>query len=135
MARRRNDGMEVFPGFRVVARRFVGRFQGCCSLRSSSVAFEAGIHAPSRARRSRWCTRSPSRPRLPQSLFANFVAACTGAVRTTGLILFVIGAAASFGWLLAYLEVPAAAVKLLTGIASDKNVVLLLMIAMPARPR
>jgi tripartite ATP-independent transporter DctM subunit len=51
-------------------------------------------------------------------------------VRTTGLILFVIGAAASFGWLLAYLEVPAAAVKLLTGMASDKNVILLMMIVM-----
>ena len=35
-------------------------------------------------------------------------------MRTTGLILFVIGAAASFGWLLAYLQVPAAAVEALT---------------------
>ena len=62
--------------------------------------------------------------------FANFIAACSGAVRTSGLILFVIGAAASFGWLLAYLEVPAAAVQLLTGMADDKNAVLLLMIVM-----
>jgi tripartite ATP-independent transporter DctM subunit len=51
-----------------------------------------------------------------------------GASRTTGLILFVIGAAASFGWLLAYLQIPAAAVDLLTGFADEKNLVLLLMI-------
>jgi TRAP-type C4-dicarboxylate transport system permease large subunit len=47
----------------------------------------------------------------------NFVDACTGAVRTTGLIVFMIGAAASFGWLLAYLQVPTAAVEVLTSIS------------------
>jgi tripartite ATP-independent transporter DctM subunit len=50
-------------------------------------------------------------------------------VRTTGLIVFVIGAAASFGWLLAYLQVPSAAVEVLTGITHDKNLLLLMMIA------
>jgi tripartite ATP-independent transporter DctM subunit len=58
----------------------------------------------------------------------NFVDACTGAVRTTGLIVFVIGAAASFGWLLAYLQVPASAVEVLTSITHDKYLLLLLMI-------
>ena len=41
----------------------------------------------------------------------------------------VIAAAATFGWLLAFLEVPAAAVAFLTGLSSDRNVLLLLMIA------
>jgi tripartite ATP-independent transporter DctM subunit len=45
------------------------------------------------------------------------------------LILFVIGAAASFGWLLAYLQVPASAVAALTAVSDDKYVILLLMIA------
>jgi tripartite ATP-independent transporter DctM subunit len=58
----------------------------------------------------------------------NFVEACSGAVRTTGLIVFVIGAAASFGWLLAYLQVPTAAVNLLTSLTHDKYLLLLLMI-------
>ena len=49
-------------------------------------------------------------------------------MRTTGLILFVIGAAASFGWLLAYLQVPAAAVEALTAVADNKYIILLLMI-------
>jgi tripartite ATP-independent transporter DctM subunit len=51
----------------------------------------------------------------------------TGAARTAGLILFVIGAAASFGWLLAYLQVPAAAVELLTSITDNKIGILLLL--------
>jgi tripartite ATP-independent transporter DctM subunit len=59
---------------------------------------------------------------------AVFLETCHGALRTTGLILFIIGAAASFGWLLAYLQVPAAAVDLLSGISDNKNVVLLIMV-------
>ena len=48
-------------------------------------------------------------------------------MRTAGLILFVIGSAASFGWLLAYLQVPTAAVEALTAVADNKYIVLLLM--------
>ncbi len=58
----------------------------------------------------------------------NFLETCSGAIRTTGLILFVIGAAASFGWLLAYLQVPAAAVEFLSGFSQNKNLILLVMV-------
>jgi tripartite ATP-independent transporter DctM subunit len=57
-----------------------------------------------------------------------FVETCAGAVRTTGLILFVIGAAASFGWLLAYLQVPTAAVEMMTGITDNKYLMLLMLV-------
>jgi tripartite ATP-independent transporter DctM subunit len=50
------------------------------------------------------------------------------AARTTGAILFVIASAAAFGWLLAYLEVPAATVEALRAIAHDKTMVLLLIV-------
>ena len=45
-----------------------------------------------------------------------------------GLILFVIGAAASFGWLLAYLQVPTAAVDALTSVADSRSMILALLI-------
>ncbi|MGB0905048.1 MAG: TRAP transporter large permease, partial [Mangrovicoccus sp.] len=45
--------------------------------------------------------------------FKDFVEATTGAVRTTAMVLLVIGCAAAFGWLLAFLKVPAALVELL----------------------
>jgi tripartite ATP-independent transporter DctM subunit len=51
-----------------------------------------------------------------------------GAARTTGAILFVIAAAAVFGWLLAYLQVPAAAVDALQSVADKPTTVLLLII-------
>jgi tripartite ATP-independent transporter DctM subunit len=60
--------------------------------------------------------------------WGDFVATCAHAARTTGTILMVIASAATFGWLLAFLEVPAAAVEFLTALSSDKNVLLLLMI-------
>src|SRR5690606_34178275 len=38
----------------------------------------------------------------------NFVHATLGAVRTTSMVLIIIGTAASFAWLMAYLRIPAA---------------------------
>lgn len=60
--------------------------------------------------------------------WAHFRDTCIGAVRTTGLILFVIGAASSFGWLLAYLQVPAAAVEALTSVADSRQTILVLIV-------
>jgi tripartite ATP-independent transporter DctM subunit len=52
------------------------------------------------------------------------------AARSAGAILFVIACAAAFGWLLAYLQVPAAAVALLQSFAHDQATVLLLIVLM-----
>jgi tripartite ATP-independent transporter DctM subunit len=64
--------------------------------------------------------------RLDSSVFKEAV---TGAARTAGLILFVIGSAASFGWLLAYMQVPTAAVEMLTAVTDEKVGILLLLVA------
>ncbi len=55
----------------------------------------------------------------------DFVAATLGAVRTTSMVLLVIGSAAAFGWLLAYLRVPAALVELMQGVSNNPIVILL----------
>jgi len=57
-----------------------------------------------------------------------FVGAVTHAARSSGAILFVIAAAAVFGWLLAYLQVPAAAVEALQSFATGKHAALLLIV-------
>ncbi|UJQ95528.1 TRAP transporter large permease [Mariluticola halotolerans] len=57
----------------------------------------------------------------------DFVAATHGAVRTTAMVLLIVGAAAAFGWLLAYLQVPAALVAFLKTV-SDNPIAILLMI-------
>lgn len=57
-----------------------------------------------------------------------FVEAARGAARTTGSVLFVIGAAGAFGWMMAYLQVPLHAVEAMEAIADDKLTVLFLMV-------
>ncbi|EDQ34240.1 TRAP transporter, DctM subunit [Hoeflea phototrophica DFL-43] len=57
----------------------------------------------------------------------SFVEATKAAVRTTAMVLLVIGCAASFGWLLAFLRIPAELVTLMKAV-SDNPIIILLMI-------
>ena len=131
IAGRRGYGREGFPGFGELLRRLVAALPGLVLVALIFVGIRAGVFTAIESaaiavgyaalvtglvyRRLDWPT---------------FRAACTGAARTAGLILFVIGAAASFGWLLAYLQVPAAAVEVLTSFADDRTSVLMLMIVL-----
>ena len=131
MARRRNYGTEPFPGVRAVMRRLAAALPGLLLVAVIFGGIRAGVFTAVESAAIAVVYAVLVTALLYRKLsFRNFMDACAGAVRTTGLILFVIGAAASFGWLLAYLEVPAAAVQLLTGMADDKNLVLLFMILM-----
>lgn len=58
---------------------------------------------------------------------ASFWHATLGAVRTTAMVLLVIGTAGAFGWLMAFLQVPAATIELMNAISSNKYVILLLI--------
>jgi tripartite ATP-independent transporter DctM subunit len=53
--------------------------------------------------------------------------ATLGAVRTTAMVLLVLGTAGAFGWLRAFLQVPAATIELMNAISSNKYVILLLI--------
>jgi tripartite ATP-independent transporter DctM subunit len=57
----------------------------------------------------------------------DFVHCVTGAVRTTSMVLFIIGAAASFGWLMAYLKVAPILTDAISHLTSDPLMVLLLI--------
>jgi tripartite ATP-independent transporter DctM subunit len=59
--------------------------------------------------------------------WSNFVHATLGAVRTTAMVLLIIGTAASFSWLMAYLRVPAQLIELLNDISQDPIMILLLL--------
>lgn len=56
-----------------------------------------------------------------------FVEATLGAVRTTAMVLLIIGMAASFSWLMAYLRVPLALIAGMNALSTDPLVVLLLL--------
>jgi tripartite ATP-independent transporter DctM subunit len=59
--------------------------------------------------------------------WAGFVEAVMGAVRTTAMVLLVIGTAASFGWLMAFLQVQTLIVAAI-GAVSENPIIVLLMI-------
>ncbi|NSL19968.1 TRAP transporter large permease [Agrobacterium tumefaciens] len=59
--------------------------------------------------------------------WSGFVEAVTGAVRTTAMVLLVIGTAASFGWLMAFLQVQTLMIATISAI-SDNPIIVLLVI-------
>ncbi|MGH8176885.1 MAG: TRAP transporter large permease [Steroidobacter sp.] len=129
IARRRGYATEPFPGFREILVRFVASLPGLLLVAMIFIGIRAGIFT---------AVESAAIAVLYAILVTGivyrrlelkvFIETCAGAVRTTGLILFVIGAAASFGWLLAYLQVPAATVEALTAIADSKAAILMLLV-------
>jgi len=58
-----------------------------------------------------------------------FFGAVAHAARSSGAVLFVIGAAGAFGWLMAYLQIPSMAVEALQGFTDNKVLVLLMILA------
>ena len=62
-----------------------------------------------------------------QLTWTAFVEATLGAVRTTAMVLLVIGTAGAFGWLMAFLEVPQATIAAMKAV-SDNPITILLMI-------
>jgi tripartite ATP-independent transporter DctM subunit len=131
VARRRGYGTEAFPGWPALALRFVAALPGLGLVTLIFVGIRAGVFTAVESaavavvyallvttlvyRKLRW---------------RDFLETVMGAARTTGAILFVIAAAAVFGWLLAYLQVPATAVDALQSVADQPTTVLLLVIVL-----
>jgi tripartite ATP-independent transporter DctM subunit len=129
IARRRGYAVEAFPGFGAVLQRLFAALPGLLLVALIFFGIRAGIFtavesASIAVAYALLITCFVYR----QLTWGNFLETCSGAVRTTGLIVFVIGTAAAFGWLLAYMQVPSAAVDALTAVSDSKTVVLLLLI-------
>jgi len=129
IARRRGYAVEAFPGWREVMVRLVASLPGLLLVALIFIGIRTGVFTAVESAAIAVLYAILVTGLIYRGLTREvFLETCAGAVRTTGLILFVIGSAASFGWLLAYLQVPAAAVDVLTSIASNKYSALLVMI-------
>jgi tripartite ATP-independent transporter DctM subunit len=62
-----------------------------------------------------------------QLSWADFVHATMGAVRTTAMVLLIIGCAAAFSWLMAFLRVPATLVAWMQTLSDNPIIILLLL--------
>ena len=130
IARRRGYGTEPFPGMRAVLVRLVSALPGLGLVALIFVGIRAGVFTAVESAAVAVVYALLVTVLVYRMLdWTAFRQAAAHASRTTGVILFVIATAALFGWLLAYLQVPAAAVELLQGIADDRYSVLLLIVA------
>ncbi|MCA0299881.1 MAG: TRAP transporter large permease [Proteobacteria bacterium] len=129
VACKRGYGTEPFPGLQAVLLRLVSALPGLGLVGLIFFGIRAGIFtAVESAAIAVVYALLVTSVLYRQLSLKEFFATVTHAARTTGVILFVIATAAVFGWLLAYLQVPAAAVEALQSIAHSEYTVLLLII-------
>ncbi len=130
VARYRGYGTEPFPGWAAVVVRLIAALPGLGLILLIFVGIRAGIFtAVESAAIAVVYALLVTAVLYRQLRWAEFRGAVVHAARTTGVILFVIATAAVFGWLLAYLQVPAAAVKFLQSVADSQVTVLLMIVA------
>jgi len=135
VARHRGYGVEVFPGLRAVLRRLLSALPGLGLVALIFIGIRAGIFtAVESAAIAVLYALLVTGLLYRQLRLAAFVDTVLHAARSTGVIVFVIAAAAVFGWLLAYLEVPAQAVAWLQSVADSPAMVLLLGTFMDLAP-
>jgi tripartite ATP-independent transporter DctM subunit len=131
VARRRGYGVEPFPGVRALLLRLISALPGLLLVALIFVGIRAGVFTAVESAAIAVIYALLVTTLLYRQLDVRaFLETVAHAARTTGVILFVIATAAVFGWLLAYLEVPAAAVAALQSLADTRVGVLLLIVLM-----
>ncbi len=129
VARHRGYGVEIFPGWRAVLLRLVSALPGLGLVALIFIGIRAGIFtAVESAAIAVVYALLVTIVLYRQLKLREFKDTIVHAARSTGVILFVIATASVFGWLLAYLQVPAAAVDFLQSFAHSKLAVLLMIV-------
>ena len=129
VARKRGYAAEAFPGFGVVLTRLVAAIPGLLRVAIIFTGIRAGVFtAVESASIAVVYATVVTGLVYRQMSFSAFKEACMGAVRTSGAVLFIIGAAGAFGWLMAYLQVPSMMVEGLQSMTDSRVVILLLII-------
>lgn len=128
VARKRGYPTDPFPGLRMVGVLFVSALPGLILIGIIFGGVRSGVFTASESSNIAVVYAILVTTFVYRSLpWKEFVAATLGAVRTTAMVLLVIGCAAAFGWLLAYFKVPTAIVSFMQTV-SDNPILILLMI-------
>ncbi|GHF52885.1 TRAP transporter large permease [Seohaeicola zhoushanensis] len=128
VARRRGYPTERFPGFGALGSIFLNAVPGLILVALIFGGVRSGIFTASESSNIAVVYALLVTILVYRTLdWREFVEATKAAVRTTSMVLMVIGCAASFGWLLAYLRVPAMMVAALQQL-SDNPILILLLI-------
>lgn len=128
VARKRNYPSDPFPGWANVGRFFFNAVPGLLLIGIIVGGVRSGVFTATESSMIAVAYALLVTLLIYRSMgWSDFVGATMGAVRTTAMVLMVIGSAASFGWLLALLQVPAAMVELMQNI-SDNPIVIFMLI-------
>jgi tripartite ATP-independent transporter DctM subunit len=128
VARRRGYPTEPFPGFTRIGQFFVWSLPGLLLIAIIFGGVRSGVFTATESSCiavfyallvTLFVYRSMS--------WNDFVHATIGAVRTTAMVLLIIGTAASFAWLMAFLRIPAAMIDWMGTISQNPLVILLLI--------
>lgn len=128
VARKAGYPTEDFPGMRMLGAIFVNALPGILLIVIIFGGVRSGIFTASESS----CIAAVYALLVTTLAYrtmswTGFVEATKAAVRTTAMVLLVIGCAGSFGWLLAFLKIPTELVSLLKAV-SDNPIIILLMI-------
>lgn len=128
VARKRGYPTEPFPGMAALGQIFVSAVPGLILVAIIFGGVRSGIFTASESSNIAVVYAAAVTFFVYRSLsWKDFVEATFAAVRTTAMVLMVIGCAASFGWLLAYTRVPTSMVMMLRGVSDNPIVILLLL--------
>ena len=128
VARKRGYPTEPFPGFAMVAQLFAIAIPGLLLIAIIFGGVRSGIFTATESS----CVAVIYALLVTlfiyrQMTWDDFVHATMGAVRTTAMVLLIIGTAAAFSWLMAFLKVPAALVAWMQTISENPIIILLLL--------
>ena len=128
VARSRGYPTETFPGFRRVGYFFLNSLPGLMLIGIIFGGVRSGVFTATESSCIAVFYAFFVTLLVYRSLsWSNFVHSTLGAVRTTAMVLLIIGTAASFSWLMAYLRVPAQLIDWLNDISQDPLMILLLL--------
>lgn len=128
VAKKRNYPTEIFPGWGALGHLFVNAIPGILLIAIIFGGVRSGIFTASESS----CIAAVYALAVTTLAYRtmswrDFLEATKAAVRTTAMVLLVIGCAASFGWLLAFLRIPAELVNFMREVSSNPIVILLLI--------
>jgi tripartite ATP-independent transporter DctM subunit len=128
VAKQRNYPTETFPGLAMLGRLTINAIPGLLLILIIFGGVRSGVFTASESS----CIAAVYALLVTVAVYRTmswdqFTASVAAAVRTTAMVLLVIGCAASFGWLLAFLRVPTAMVAAMQGLTDNPILILLLI--------
>jgi tripartite ATP-independent transporter DctM subunit len=128
VARHRGYPTEAFPGYRAVGRALVVAVPGLLLIGIIFGGVRSGVFTATESSCiAVFYALLVTLIVYRQMTWKAFVEATLGAVRTTAMVLLIIGTAASFAWLMAYLRIPVQLIEWLSTISNDPLVILLML--------